>query len=145
MCQVRIGFMIISGKDIYYYPISSLDGDTPIEFNVTGSDEYIDLNSIFLYLEVNITKADGTAFANTVSYAPVNKFKDALFSQAEVYLNGENVSGSNNTYPYRAYIEALTSYGQDSKESYITSDLWNKDTSGKMDNVTDKAATGILG
>jgi hypothetical protein len=75
--------MIISGKDIYYYPISSLDGDTPIEFNVTGSDEYIDLNSIFLYLEVNITKADGSAFANTVVYAPVNKFKDALFSQAK--------------------------------------------------------------
>ena len=47
--------------------------------------------------------------------APVNNFKDSLFSQAEVYFNGQNVSGSNNTYAYRAFIETLTNYGADSK------------------------------
>jgi hypothetical protein len=128
--------MIFNGKDIFYYPVSSLQSNTPIEFNIVGSEEYIDLNSIYLYLEVKITKEDQTNLDKDALIAPVNNFKDSLFSQAEVYFNGQNVSGSNNTYAYRAFIETLTNFGADSKESHLTSELFYKDDAGQMDNVS---------
>ena len=42
---------------------------------------------------------------------------------------------STNTYPYRAYIETALSYGSDAKETKLTSQLWYKDTAGRMDSA----------
>ena len=38
------------------------------------------------------------------------------------------VTTSNNTYPYKAYIETLLSFGTDSKQSQLTALMWYKDT-----------------
>ena len=45
-------------------------------------------------------------------------------------LNGTLITSSNNTYPYRAYIETLLSYGRDAKHSQLTSALYYKDEGG---------------
>ena len=39
----------------------------------------------------------------------------------------------NSTYLYRAYLETLLSYGEEAKRIHLTSDLFYKDTAGKMD------------
>ena len=67
--------------------------------------------------------------------APVNNWLHSLFSQVDVYLSGTLVTPSTNTYPYRAYIETLLSYGSEAKETQLTSQLWYKDTAGRMDSV----------
>jgi hypothetical protein len=54
----------------------------------------------------------------------------ALFSEVDVKLNGTLITSSNNTYPYRAYIETLLSYGHDAKRSQLTSALYYKDEGG---------------
>jgi hypothetical protein len=54
----------------------------------------------------------------------------SLFSEIDVKLNGTLISSSNNTYPYRAYIETLLSYGYDAKRSQLTSALYYKDVGG---------------
>ena len=38
-----------------------------------------------------------------------------------------------NTYPYRAYLETLLSYGPAAKESYLTTAMWYKDTAKHME------------
>ncbi|GFX73825.1 uncharacterized protein F54H12.2 [Trichonephila clavipes] len=55
----------------------------------------------------------------------------------DVCLNERTVSSSNNTYPYRAIIETLLNHGYDSKTSQLTSELYYKDTAGRM-NVYDE-------
>ncbi|GFU88482.1 uncharacterized protein TNCV_3354211 [Trichonephila clavipes] len=55
----------------------------------------------------------------------------------DVCLNERTVSSSNNTYPYRAIIETFLNHGYDSKTSQLTSELYYKDTAGRM-NVYDE-------
>jgi hypothetical protein len=50
-----------------------------------------------------------------------------------VSLNGTLITNSTITYPYRAYIENLLSYGPAAKKSQLTSCLFYKDEASKMD------------
>ena len=51
----------------------------------------------------------------------------------DVYLNDTLVTTSSNTYPFRAYVDTLLSYGAEAKSTQLTSQLWYKDTAGHMD------------
>ncbi len=117
-----------------------------MEFVVSGSgDEFVDLPNSYLHLRVKITKPDGTNIVtNTTSgttvtdgadasVGPVNAWMHAIFSQVDVSLNETLVSPSTNTYPYRAYLETLLSYGKDAKSSWLSAELWHDDEAGKMD------------
>ena len=122
------------GCTMDYHPVSTLTDNGPIEFNIPGSGEdYIDLTNTFLHLGVKITAADGANIADDAAIGPVNLLMHSLFSQVDVALNDKLVSSSTNTYAYRAYLETLLNYGKEAKESQLTSVMWYKDTSGKMD------------
>lgn len=118
-----------------YYPIASLDGNGPVEFVVPGTpDEYVDLAHTRLYLRVKVTKPDGTVPGDGENIpGPVNCFLSSLFSQLDVFLNDKQVTPASNTYPYRTYLENLLSYGKDAKNSFLTSELYYRDTPGKLD------------
>ena len=48
------------GTSIDYHPITSLSDGGPIEFKVSGSGKkFFDLARSYLYLKVNVSKADG--------------------------------------------------------------------------------------
>ena len=103
----------------------------PIEFDVTGAGtSYIDLSQSQLVVRVQLLKGNGSAIDNTFHVAPCNLFLHSLFSEIDVKLNGTLITSSNNTYPYRAYIETLLSYGHDAKSSQLTSALYYKDQGG---------------
>ena len=126
------------GRWIGYAPLSSVENtDSPINFLVTGTDEYIDLSKTILTVTGKIVKNDETVLdgANQTSVAPVNNFLHSLFKQVDVYLNGKQVTPAMGTYPYRAYIETLLNYDASAKESQFTSALYYKDTATKMDEV----------
>lgn len=63
----------------------------------------------------------------------MNLWMQSLISQVDVYLNDKQVSMSSNTYPYRAYLETLLNYGNDALKTKVTSELFYKDTPGRMD------------
>jgi len=65
----------------------------------------------------------------------VNLFLHSLFSQVDIQLNGTLITSSTNTYPYRAILETLLSYGEDAKKTHLTSGLYYKDAAGQMDTV----------
>jgi len=69
-----------------------------------------------------------------------------LFSQVDVSLNGTLITASTNTYPYRAMMETLLSYGKDAKRTQLTSGLFYKGRTGRMDSVdlADSAANDGL-
>lgn len=129
--------VIEKGQWIEFHPVANLSDGSPVEFNISGSGEdYIDLSQTQLHVKVKILKENGTALVKDEKVGPVNLFLHALFSQVDVSLNERTVSSSNNTYPYRAMIETLLNHGYDTKTSQLTTELYFKDTAGRM-NVYD--------
>ena len=121
---------------------------SPIEFDVGASGEdYIHFANTMLYVNAKINRADGTNLANDFPIGPSNLFLHSLFSQVDVSLNGTLITASTNTYPYRAMIETLLSYGEDAKRTQLTSGLFYKDRAGRMysvDLADDTANDGLL-
>ena len=128
---------------VEYQPVSSVQNRAPLDFDVPGSGEhYIDLANIQLYIRAKITNNDGTDLAADAAVAPVNLALHSMFSQADVSLNGTLISSSTNTYPYRAMLETLLTYGEDAKKSQLTAELFYKDDAGEMDTTIAAAAAG---
>ena len=68
-----------------------------------------------------MTRSDGSEFDATDPVGPVNNWLHSLFSQIDLYLNGTLVNPSNKTCLYRAYIETLLRYGNDTKATQLSS------------------------
>ena len=79
-----------------------------------------------LYVKVELTAINGNNLTADALVGPVNLFMHSMFAQVDISLNG-NLIASTNTYPYRAMIETLLSYGEDAKTSQLTSALFYKD------------------
>jgi hypothetical protein len=122
---------IESGSWAEFNPTSALSDSMPIEFDISGAGmSYIDLSQTQLVVRAQLLKANGTPIDNTTHVAPCNLFLHSMFSEIDLKLNGTLITSSNNTYPYRAYIETLLSYGRDAKRSQLTSSLYYKDEGG---------------
>jgi len=117
---------------------------SPIEFDVSGTgDDYLDFANTMLYVKAKVTQANGNNLGADAEVGPVNLFLHSLFSQVDISLNGTLITSSTNTYPYRATLETLLSYGQDAKLSQLTSAFYYEDTSGNMDNIDFTTANAI--
>ena len=98
------------------------------------ADAYIDLANTYLLIRAADTPV-----------VPVNNWLHSLFSQVDVYINDTLVTPSSNTYPFRAYVDTFLSYGDEAKNTQLTSQLWYKDTAGHMDATTvDGGNTGLV-
>ena len=125
---------IENGSWVEYHPLSTLADGSPIEYEICGSGEdYLDFANSYLHVVAKVTKANGTDQDANEAVGPVNLFLHSLFSQIDISLNGTQITPATNTYPYRAMIETLLSYGGDAKESQLTSALFYKDQAGRMD------------
>jgi len=138
---------IESGSFVEYHPIASITNDSStIEFVIPGSgQDYCDLASTQLYVRAEITKATGLPLAATDEVGPVNLFLHSLFSDVEIKLNDVSVTSSNNTYPYRAYLETLLSYAPPAKQTQLTSAMYYKDEAGHMEDANPLAADAQKG
>ena len=124
-----------------YYPITSLNDGSTIEFELTGTGEdYVDLTNTYLKVKAKVTQGGGANLENDDMCAPVSYFLHALFSQVDIFLNGKQITSSTGTYAYRAMIEALLSFGGEAKRTQLTAALFHKDDAGKMDELTAGAA-----
>jgi len=125
------------GNWVEYYPVTTVSESSPIEFDISGTgNDYIDFANTILHVKAKITQNDGTNLPADAATGPANLFLHSLFSQVDISLNGTLITASTNTYPYRAMLETLLSYGQDAKTSQLTSALYYKDTAGHMDSTT---------
>lgn len=118
-----------------YHPIASLDSyQAPIEFLVPPHTEYYtDLSQTYLYLKCRILKPDGTNIEDK-KVAPINNFFHSMFSSIDLYLNNKLVTSNMDTYPYRAYIENLFSFGADVKDNQLkAAEHWYEDEPGRFE------------
>ncbi|CAF1060543.1 unnamed protein product [Brachionus calyciflorus] len=128
----------VSGGWFEINPTSSLSVGTSIEFRYEGStNKYLQLSRKSLYLQVSIYK-DKVLVTGDEATAPIKNFLHSLFSQVELSFNGQSFENSNNVYPYKAYITDLLNYGQDSKNSYLQSNLFYRDDAGRFDIIGTK-------
>ena len=102
-----------------------------VEFEIpSNSIQYLNLSETELHATVSIRKSDKSELITdytTNNIGPINNLLSSLFQQIEVTFNSITVENSNSTYPYRAYIENLLNYSQESKDSYLQSSLFFKD------------------
>jgi hypothetical protein len=128
-----------SGMFMEYHPIFSLTDGAHIGFEVSSSgDDYINFANSYLYVRAKITRTNGNNVDNDDTVGPVNNFLHSLFSQVDISLNGTLITNSTNTYPYRAYIETLLSYGPPAKKSHLTASLYFKDDAAHPSSPMDK-------
>src|SRR5277367_1218309 len=111
----------------------------PIEFNIVGNNDYIDLNATTLHVAAKITKADGTPYAKDAEVAFINNTLNSLFSYVIVSINDTIVEGGEQTYRMKALIGTLFSYSKDTMDNQLFSSGFVRDEAGKAD---DMANTG---
>ena len=134
---------ITHGEYVEYRPLAALEDNTPIEFAVTGSSQYLDLASSFIHVKARVVKPDGGALDAATDVAPMNLTLHSMFSDVSVYLNNVQLSTPSGCYPYQAYIQTLLSYSPDTKKSQLEAAMYYQDTSGHMDEVTDGHNAGM--
>ena len=104
------------GQYVEYNPIAAIALGQPIEFNISGGGQnYLDLANTQLYVKAQILRQNGNPLLDADDVGPVNLFLHFLFSEVDISLNDTQITSSNNTYSYRAYLETLLSYGPDTK------------------------------
>ncbi|CAI5685916.1 unnamed protein product [Oreochromis niloticus] len=117
-------------------PLSALNDNSPIEFFIPGDGEkYLDLNDTMLHLRVKITERDGSNIPPDAGVALINYPLNTIFSQCDVILGDRLISQSSATHPYRAMIETLLNFSEDTLKSQFSTGLFYKDTAGAMDST----------
>jgi hypothetical protein len=135
---------IEEGFHTEHQPTNTLLENNPIKFTISGdSNYYIDLASSYLYLEMKITKSDGSEMADDDNCGPINLIGQTIFQQIEISLNDAIITDPSNLYHYRAIFETLLSYGYDAKNSQLTLSLYSKDKASAMDSIDD-TNTGLV-
>ncbi|VDH98011.1 Hypothetical predicted protein [Mytilus galloprovincialis] len=98
--------------------------------------DYIDLKRSKLYVKLKVKKANGEDLQDGDTVGPVNLILQSLWSQLDVYIQGQMVTSSNTYYPYKCMMKTLLQYGQDAKSTQLSSSLYLKDRYGHMDEIS---------
>ena len=116
-----------------YHPIASLDSHhAPIEFLIPPHTEfYTDLSQAYLYIKFRILKQTGEDLDTDAKVFPINNFFHSMFSGIDLYINNKLITNNSDTYPYRAYLENVFSYGSDVKDNQLkAAEVWSGDEPG---------------
>lgn len=136
-------------ENVFYSPLSSLDGASVIEYFIPATSEYYrDLSSATLYLKLQILKSDGSVYKETTEGGstkddskdqpgPINNYLHSIFKSAAVFMNGQLVSfidGLN----YKDYFDKILSFDEQCIDTKLMNEGFLKDTgsSAKMDGYT---------
>jgi len=125
--QVQTSMVAAAWSD--YHTISDPATSAQLEFYIPGSqDQYVDFNDTKLYLEVSLQATPHTAVV-----APANNILGTLFSDVSVFLNDTPIQGGEPYYPYKAIIESLLLFDNETKKTQLRARGFIKDESGKFD------------
>ena len=77
-----------------------------------------------LFVKGKLQTEDNADLPETDYTAVINNLLHSLFSQCTISLNGTQITQATELYPYRAYIETLSTYGNDAANSHLTMPFW---------------------
>lgn len=128
-------------------PISQLQADTPLEFQLnTAADEYILFKDSYLYfrIKVHLDKQTGVVgLGDWAKVSTVNNLLHSMIKHVEVDINNNTITMAPQTYAHKAYIETLLGYDDSAKKSHLTAALWYKDTT--MEGINEARQAFIKG
>ena len=75
---------------------------TSFNFTFEASNNYIDLSEAILYLKYNVETADGTDVTAAENAVPVYNVLHSIFSNVQMLINGEKVTGNYEQYPIQS-------------------------------------------
>jgi hypothetical protein len=119
-------------------PLTAITSSTStLEFDIPGAgDEYIDLASMRLYLQVKVKTTDGTAVADD-KISLIKNWAQSLFRQVDLFFNGTLVTTSSSLYHYGAYVSTLLTFPKAVKDHQLQAlEHWEewKVTAAKKEN-----------
>ena len=100
-------------------------------------------SNTYLHVRAKVTKPDGTNLDAGADVAPINYWLHSLFSQVDISLNDTLITPNENTYPYRAYLEATLNYGREAKTSHLFSALFYRESSNHLNDTQGNANKGL--
>jgi hypothetical protein len=111
-----------------------------LTFDIKGGPSYIELFDTVLWVKCKITKSDGSACNHTASsnadvVGPVNNVLHSMFSRLDIKINN-NTAETIDNYPYRAYLEEITSFRTEVLSARENLQGWAKDTCAKLDEIS---------
>lgn len=129
-----------SGLTVEIDPNGSMLDTGPYEFFLPADPEhYTYLPLTRLYGTVKVVKsADSKDLTDADVVSVCNLFPQTLFKQIEIEVKGKQVNDlSSSTYPIKAFMETVLTYGEDAKKTHLTLAGWEPD---EVD-VADKGVT----
>ena len=106
-----------------------------INFSIMGnSSQYVKLSDSELYVKIRIEKEDGTPFATKddsnqalpiaqrESGTPVDFILHSMWSSVDIKLNNNLVSESGTNYMYKALLEAMLTYDDNTKKNQLANE-----------------------
>ncbi|CAG7818404.1 unnamed protein product, partial [Allacma fusca] len=117
----------LSSDFIQAFPLVSIKEDfNPLEFQITlDTSGYLDPLDSFISLTCRIVNQDGTLCDEARDLvAPCNLFFQTMFSNLEIYLNGQLISDTSNFYPWIGYMQRLLSASPQEKDGRLKNELW---------------------
>lgn len=121
---------VLGTTQLTFYPIQAItDQSETIEFSIMNyGEKFLDLTSAYLFLEVQLNKdAAGTAHAAKAKVACVNNLLDSLFSSCKVLINNKEISSTDTSYHYKAYIQDLINHSTGSANNHLSTSLYHLD------------------
>lgn len=141
-----------SGTTVEIYPTNSITNSGPFEFFMPrDSDHYVQLPLTRLYGTVRVVKiSDSTDITATDQVSVCNLFPHSLFKQIEIEVEGKQINDiSSSTYPIKAFMETVLTYGVDAQNTHLTAEGFVEDDAYNANKTTDndgwvKRKNGIL-
>ena len=69
---------------------------------------------------------------------PINLALHSMWSQIDVFINGQRMTQASNMQPYKALIKTLLRYGSESKKTQLTAQGFRQETGGNIDVLDDE-------
>ena len=111
------------------FPTSNISAPSaPIEFvSAASSDNFTKLDETQLEIKASILTESGASPSESSVAAPVNNVLHSLFEQVEVYLGDTRVSSASLNYSYKAYIQTVTNFDAQEKDTHLSSQHFYRD------------------
>ena len=135
---------VFSGKNVQHdieeglwethAPLANIQNGV-VEFKVEGSKSFIDLQNTYIVVKARIKNADNSNLTNDKDVSVINYLAATLWKTVDVKLNGDQLVSCSN-YAYRSILKILTSFGGNSKKTWLQAGLYYKDTAEKFNDLT---------
>lgn len=127
---------------IEFQPVNDYTNQALIEFSIPSNSAcYIDLKKTLLSIRCKVTKDDGTKIKGEVAenVCVVNNFFNSMMSRCDLALQDRVMTSSDQTYPYRAYLDNLLYTGKQQKETTLKTELYYSEVGEHMQHYNYKA------